>query len=279
MATQKIVAGSAKNSSISWLFIAPALLLAAHAMAGIALYAFGWRAGNLPISPTGLNIYMAVITVLGITFLIGASRGKQTWPLMRILLLLSVPTFISLVLSAVLWMTPWLGNAPYAPWGVGDGETVTFLNLIFVFLWIGIATLYGSHRYLLAGGIVQSAVYVTTQQMPFWSFLPVALIGLLVFGRLLVAARKTVAPDFQPSLWVAVLLLTAVGSFTFYIAWSQFPENGMVLGWTETLTSPPLQVPANAWNWMRPAASLLLILALAAVPVSSFVHWYTSRGK
>lgn len=108
---------------------------------------------------------------------------------------------------------------------------------------------------------------------------PVHLIGLLILGGLLVSARKRVAPDFQPSLWVAVLLLTAVGSFTFYIAWSQFPENGMVLGWTETLTQPARQVPANAWNWTRPAAQALLYLAVAAVPLSGMAQWLTARKK
>jgi hypothetical protein len=211
--------------------------------------------------------------------LIGASRAKQTWSLTRILLLLSIPAFISLVLNAILWMTPWLGNAPYAPWDPGDGDTVAFLNLIFAFLWIGVAILYGLHKYLLTGGIAQIAVYIMTQQLPFWSLLPVALIGLLVFGGGLVSARKRVAPEFQPSLWVAVLMLTAVGSFTFFIAWSQLPENGMVLGWTETLTQPARQVPDNAWNWTRPATQALLYLAVAAVPLSGMAQWLTARKK
>lgn len=279
MVTQKTVTGSKKINSIPWLFIAPAMLWSVHAIAVVALFGFGWRVGNLPISPTGLDLYLAATSIFGLIFLIGASRAKRTWSLTRVLLLLSIPAFISLVLNAILWMTPWLGNAPYAPWDPGDGDTVAFLNLIFAFLWIGVAILYGLHRYLLTGGIAQIAVYIMTQQLPFWSLLPVALIGLLVFGGGLVSARKRVAPEFQPSLWVAVLMLTAVGSFTFFIAWSQLPENGMVLGWTETLTQPARQVPDNAWNWTRPAAQALLYLAVAAVPLSGMAQWLTARKK
>lgn len=289
MTTQKIVTSSAKNNSIPWLFIAPALLLAAHVMAGIALFTFGRRVGNLPINPVGLAAYLTTTISLGIAFLIGANRARRERSFLR-MLLLSLPAFASLALHATLWLTGWLGNAPYAPWKVGgDSGSVIYLNLIFIFSWIVIATMYGSYRYLLTGGTIQIAVYFAAYALPHFSRfpeasplgvhpeVPIQLVGLLVLGGFLLTGRKWAFPDFQPSLWVALLLLTAVGSFTFYIAWSQFPENGMVLGWTETLTSPPRQVPANAWNWTRPATSLLLILAAAAVPVSGFAHWYASR--
>lgn len=280
-----------KNDSNRWLFIAPTLLLLTHAMAGIALFIFGRRVGDLPINRVGLNVYLIVTVILGSIYLMEASRLKREKPLMRTLLLVSVPAFISLALSAALWLTRWLGSASYAPWGVGDDDVVIFLSLIFLFSWIVIALLYGSYKYLLTGGIMQIVVYFVAHALPHLSRfpeasplgvqpgVPVHLIGLLILGGLLVSARKRVAPDFQPSLWVAVLLLTAVGSFTFYIAWSQFPENGMVLGWTETLTQPARQVPANAWNWTRPAAQALLYLAVAAVPLSGMAQWLTARKK
>lgn len=262
-----------KDTSIAWLFIAPALLLLAHVMTGIALLFFGWRVGDLPLNPLGLGVYLTTTVTLGILFLVGAKRAKPEWPLTSLLLLISVPTFISLALSAALWLTGWLGNAPYAPWKPGDTDIVIFLSLLFLFSWIVIAILYGSYGYLLVGGMMQIAVYFAAHALPHWSRypeasplgvqpgFPIQLIGWLVLGGFLVALRKRVVPDFQPTLWVAVVVLTAVGSFTLFIALNQFPENGMVLGWTGTPTTTPHQVPNHAWNWTRPVAQSLTLLA------------------
>ncbi|MCZ7668022.1 MAG: hypothetical protein M5U34_12930 [Chloroflexi bacterium] len=93
------------------------------------------------------------------------------------------------------------------------------------------------------------------------------------------ALRKRVVPDFQPTLWVAVVVLTAVGSFTLFIALNQFPENGMVLGWTGTPTTTPHQVPNHAWNWTRPVAQSLTLLAVFAVPAAYTMHWLTRKQK
>lgn len=280
-----------KDNSIPWLFIAPTLLMAAHAMSGIALLVFWWRVGDLPINPVGLSIYLVTIATLGTIFLIGISWGKRGRSLKHMLLLLSLPAFTSLALSAALWLTRWLSNAPYAPWNVGDDDVVIYLSLFFVFSWIVLATLYGSYTYLLTGGIIQIAIYFAAHAFPHWarfpeasplgvqSGFPILLIGLLVLGGFLVTLRKQVAPDFQPSLWVAVILLTAIGSWTLYIALSQFPESGMVLGWTETLTSPPRQVPTDAWNWTRSAAQSLILLAIVALPATGVVHWITAKEK
>lgn len=260
-----------------WLFIAPAILLAAHGMAGVALLGFGWRVGDLPISQIGLRVYVATTAVLALIFLWGAGIAQKQWPIARLLLLLSLPAFTSLSLCAALSSTPTFGHAPYAPWGVGDGEIVVFYNVVFVCLWIAIAILYGSSRYMWAGGLIQLAVYILTRPFPFYTFPLYGIISLLLFGALLVAMRQQIAPDWQPSLWVAVLLTTAVAAFTFYTIWHQFPENGAVLGWTETLTTPARQVPLNAWNWTRPAANLLLTLAVTAVPLSAIAHWFTTK--
>jgi hypothetical protein len=202
VATQKIVAGSAKNNFIPWLFITPALLLAAHVMAGIALFTFGQRVGNLPINPVGLAVYLTTTISLGIAFLIGTNRARRGLSFLR-MLLLSLPAFASLALHATFWLTGWLGNGPYAPWKVGgDSGTVIYLNLIFVFSWIVIATIYGSYKYLLTGGIIQIAVYFAAYALPHLSRfpeasplgvqpeVPIQFVGLLVLGGFLVAGRK-----------------------------------------------------------------------------------------
>lgn len=280
-----------KDTSIAWLFIASALLWVAHVMTDIALLFFGWRVGDLPLNPVGLAVYLTTTVTLGIIFLVGAKRAKPEWPLTSLLLLLSIPTFISLALSAALWLTGWLGNAPYVSWKQGDTDTVIFLSLLFLFSWIAISILYGSYGYLLVGGMMQIAVYFAAHALPHWSRFPqvsllgvqpgfsIQLIGWLVLGGFFVALRKRVAPDFESTLWVAVVVLTAVGSFTLFIALSQFPESGMVLGWTGTPTTPPRQIPSHAWNWTRPVAQSLTLLAVFAVPAAYMMHSLTRKQK
>lgn len=276
---------------IPWLFLAPAILLVAHVMAGLALLVFRWRVGDYPLNSAGLGIYLVTIIMSIIIFSVGLRYTKSYTSLTRVLMLLSLPAFTSLIFNAALWLTQWLGNAPYAPWKPGDDDFVIFFSLFFAALWILIAVLYGSYGYLLTGATIQLLIYFAAHALPHWMRFPEAspmgiqrgfpilLAGLFVLGGLLVASRNRLAGNRQLSLWLAVLLLTAAGSWTLFLVLSSFPVNGMVLGWTSSFNTPALRVPLYAWNWTRSAAQTLALLAAAAVPVSGAACWFMSKVK
>ncbi|KAA3663495.1 MAG: hypothetical protein DWQ04_10510 [Chloroflexi bacterium] len=76
----------------------------------------------------------------------------------------------------------------------------------------------------------------------------------------------------QAPLWLLNLLLTAAGGWTLYAAFSTFPTNNVVLGWTATVDLLPIQVPAHAWTWTRPTALFLAILAGTAVLLTTTIN-------
>ena len=145
-----------KGYPIPWIYFGTMLLLLAHVTAVLSLLLFGSRAGDYPIHPIGLGVYLtaAVLAVIGLA--IGLARFPAPTRLTTKLLLFSLPVFVSLTFRAALWMTPWLGGAPYAPWDTGDGDILFFFNLFFAGLWSVVAVLYGSYAYLFtaAGGWV-----------------------------------------------------------------------------------------------------------------------------
>jgi hypothetical protein len=276
---------------VPWLFLAPIILLAAHVMAGLALLIFGRHVREYPLNPVGLGFYLIAIIISVILFAVGLKHVKSDRATPKhVLMLLSLPALAGLIFSAALWLTPWLGNAPYAPWKAGDDDIVVFLSLFFTMLWTVIAILYGSYAYLLTGGTIQLLVYFGAHALPHWlrfpeanpmgvqPGFPILLSGLFILGGLLITLRNRLADGRQPSLWIAALLLTTAGSWTFYLTLNSFPVNDMILGWTASVSNPARQVPPQAWNWTRSAAQSLALLAAAAVPVTGVASWFMSKA-
>ena len=261
------------------------LLLLAHVMSALSLLFFGFRTGGYPVHPVGVGMYLTAVTLTTFTYAIWAPPGKKRRNLTAVLLLLSLPAFLSLVLQAGLWLTPWLGGALYAPWDPGDKDRVIFFSLLFTVLWSLVAVFYGSYRYLLIAGLAQFFLYFACHALPHWLRYPAAsifgiqpdfpliLVGIFSLAAVAIKLRNRLVGTRLLSLWPAVLLVTAVGGWVLFVTIAQFPGNGAELGWTATLTTPAVQVPANAWNWLRPAGGYLAIVAMTAVPLILIVQW------
>ncbi len=280
-----------KACSVFWQLIPSLILLLAHVMAAVSILLFGSRAGGYPVHPIGLTVYLAVVLLVVIGLGFGLARASAPLNLTTMLILLSLPAFASLVFRAALWMTPWLGGAPYAPWDPGDADLVFFFCLFFTLLWSVISLLYGSYAYLLAGATGQVIVYFVGHALPQWFRYPEAspfgvqpgiLLLLLVFfgvAAVAISLRNQLFGRQRPSLWPAVVLLTVAGGWVLYQTIGWLPHNGMELGWTATADTPARQVPAQAWDWTRSAAQTLVLLAVTAVPVAGVANWLTSRRK
>lgn len=280
-----------RNYSVLWQLISPSILLLAHVMTGVALLRFGLRAGGYPVHSVGLTVYLAIVLLMVVGLGFGLARALASLNLTTVLILFSLPAFASLVFRAALWVTPILGGAPYAPWDPGDVDLVIFYSLFFTLLWSVVGLLYGSYAYLFAGGAGQIVVYFVGHALPHWFRFPEAnplgvrpgiLLVLFVFFGMAAAAislRNQLFGQKRPSLWPAVLLLTIAGGWVLYQTIGWLPHNGMELGWTATIANAPRQVSAQAWDWTRPAAQTLVLVAIAAVPVAGIANWLTSRTK
>lgn len=272
-----LIPRSSASRQATWLYPGTALALAAHGLTAAALHRFNAVAGGYPVLPAGAAVYTAVVVgALALLFAAGR-RPSRSLHDDSTLLLLSLPAAVTVVLQSTLWVVPWLGDAPFAPFDLGDDDTVMTLCLLFAGLWIAVALLYGSYRYLAAGALFQLAAYATHALSHWYRFpqanplgvqpdFPFMLLALFAVGALLVRARRQLFEEHCPPLWVAALLLTGMAMFVLVETLGAFPGNGMALGWR----TPVHFVPLAAWDWSYTGAIAVARLAVIAVVISGF---------
>lgn len=148
--------------------IFPTLLTFAHLASAMALLTFGGRTGGYPVHIIGLAIYLAAVglslVVLGIQFF----RHHLTTSNFANLVWVSMPAWVSLVLLAMLWLTPWLGGAPYALYDSADPDGVAAFSLLFGSTFVAVSVLYGSSKYGLSACALQLLTYFGAYALPHW---------------------------------------------------------------------------------------------------------------
>jgi hypothetical protein len=206
-----------------------------------------------------------------------ARRAEPARPDLTALLLISTPALVSLVFRAGLWMTPWLGGAPYAPYDPGDADSVMFYSLSFAALFSVVSILYGSFSYLVVACAVQIALYFSTHALPHrllypsadllgvWPSTFAALIGIYGVGAILLLLRVTLFGQRKPGLWMATTLTVLAGGWVLYGTLTWLPGNGAYLGYIAADT----YVPAQGWDWTRPVAQYMAMIAMVAAGLSS----------
>lgn len=271
--------------------IAPAFLLTlAHTAAVLALLSFVGRVQDYPMHPVGIAFYTATcaLTVTGVligTFCIQRGKtGMTEW------MLFSLPAWASLVLCAGMWSTPLLGGATYAPYDPGDLDLVWLFNLVFATLFSLVALFYSSWRYLGAFFALHIALYLAMDLVPtliryppdrFGSWIQQASISpasispalglsaIYGLGALLIALRRSVKPHWPtPGLWASTTLTGFISAAMLHWLIRWFPRNGDQLGYIGLNTI----VPDNAWNWLRPAAEALALVAASTAILSGVLH-------
>jgi hypothetical protein len=142
-----------------------------------------------------------------------------------------------------LWSTNLFGGAVYAPYDPGESDLVQLGNLVFAFLFVIVALLYPSRRYLGVFFALHMCVYLATYLVPILVNFPpdslwfqiLALLyvlsgnGLVVVygaGVLLIALRDRFMPRWgRPGLWVPATLTGFVGAGVLYWVINWFPRN------------------------------------------------------
>jgi len=249
-----------------------------HLMTVTAILSFRARTGGYPLHTAGLILY-GVATVLAVVGLaVQMCRIKSAHPETVALLLISAPALVSLVFRAGLWMTPFLGGAPYAPYDPGDSDIVLTFNLLFATLFSIVAIVYGSFVYLTAACVVQIALYFGTHALPHRMLYPYAhilgirpstfvlFVGVYVTGTVLLLMRIGLLEQRRkPGLWMAATLTGLVGAWVLCETLVSLPGNGAYLGYIATSAF----VPEQAWDWTRPAAQGMAIMTMVAAALSS----------
>ncbi|MBI3242856.1 MAG: hypothetical protein HYZ49_11235 [Chloroflexi bacterium] len=242
----------------------------AHVAAGLALLNFGARASGYPIHPLGLMIYFAVVALSLPVLVIQFRYTPSSQSAFVSLLLASVPALASLVLRATLWMTPWLGGAPYAPYDPGDPDIVMFYSLFFALAFSAIAIVYGSVGYLLVAWAAQTALYFGTHAFPQWAgysdanilgvrpSIFIGIVGIYAFSAALLFLRNWLFRQGKPNLWIASATVNLAGAWVFHDTLKWLPNNGAHLGYISNTTF----VPEYAWDWSRPIAQSLALIAI-----------------
>jgi len=261
------------------------LLAAAHLMTVIAMLSFGARAGGYPLHQVGLIIYgvATALVVAGLAVLM--SRIKFTSPETVALLLITAPALLSLVFRAGLWMTPFLGGAPYAPYDPGDSDIVLIFNLLFATLFSIVAIVHGSFIYLAVVCVVQIVLYLGAHAFPHRMLFPdahilgvrpstfISFVGVYAVGMVLLVMRiGLVGRHRKPGLWIAATLTGFAGAWALYKTLTWIPGNGAYLGYIDA----SMYVPEQAWDWTRPTAQGLAILAMIAAwihPIAGAAQW------
>lgn len=249
----------------------PALNTSAHLAFVIALIAFGARVGGYPIHPLGLMIYYAVVALSLLALVIQFRYTPSNQSAFASLLLVSPPALASLVLRAALWMTPWLGGAPYAPYDPGDSDIVMFFSLSFALIFSAIAIAYGSVGYLLVACVTQTALYLGTHAFPQWIRYPdanlwgvrpsilIGMVGIYAFSAALLFLRNWLFRSGKPNLWIASTIVNLAGAWVLYDTLEWLPNNGAYLGYISNTTF----VPEQAWDWSRLMAQSLAAITMA----------------
>ena len=273
---------SKNNPSLT--LLPPTLLMVAHLMTVIALVSFGTRTGDYPLHTTGLMIYVVAtaLTMVGLTV---QTRRTEPVRLPTALLLVSAPALVSLVFRAGLWMTPFLGGAPYAPYDPGDSDIVMLFGLFFATLFSVASILYSSVSYLVVACTVQIALYFGTHAFPHRLLYPsadflgvrpstfAALMGIYGVGAILLLLRVTLFGQRKPGLWIATTLTGLAGGWILYETLTWLPGNGAYLGYIAADT----YVPAQAWDWTRPVAQCMVITAIVVAGLSDLLALLQSR--
>lgn len=274
-------------STTAGIFFGSQLLSLAHLLVAIALVRFGYKVGSSAINPLALTGYATVVVASLVALCVQSWWGrKERRTPNNGLLWLSLPLVVIGVFCAALWSTAWLGDAPYAPWEVGDDDTVHFISVVLSLSWIVVAISYGSYSFLFVGACSQIGLYFVGHALPHGSRFPGAsmmgvdptfpewLVLLFLLGALVIAIRRQLLPDSYLPLWVGALFITAVSGWLLVELFNQFPPNGMTLGWTRDV----LQVPADAWNWVRPAVPIVVLAAVIAGPITVLISHRTKES-
>lgn len=266
--------------------IAPVLLLTlAHTAAILALLSFVGRVQDYPIHPVGLVFYSTACALTVVGVLVGTFRIQRGNTGITEWVLFSLPAWASLALYAGMWSTPWFGGATYAPYDPGDLDLVWLFNLVFATLFALVALFYSSWRYLGAFFALHIALYLAMDLVPTLSRYPpdrfgswiqqasispaLGLSAIYGLGALPIALRRSVKPHWPiPGLWASTTLTGFIGAAMLHWLIRWFPRNGDQLGYIGLNTI----VPDNAWNWLRPAAEALALVAAGAAILSGAVH-------
>lgn len=270
----------------SLMLLPPGLLAAAHLMTFIAIFSFETRTGGYPLHPAGLILYgvVTVLTVIGLA--VQACRAKSVSPDTASLLLISAPALVSLVFRAGLWMTPFLGGAPYAPYDPGDSDIVLIFNLLFATLFSIVAVVYGSFIYLAVTCAVETALYLGTHAVPHRVLYPgahilgvrpstfISFFGIYAVGTVLLLMRIGLSKrQGKHGLWLAATLTGLAGAWVLYGTLVWLPRNGAYLGYVDA----SVYVPDGAWDWTRLTAQGMAVMAMAAAvlngPLACVAGW------
>ncbi len=266
--------------------VAPALLLTlAHTVAVLALLSFVGRVQDYPIHPVGIAFYTATcaLTITGI--LIGTFRIQRGKTGVTEWVLFSLPAWASLTLYAGMWSTPWFGGAKYAAYDLGELDLIWFFNLIFAIFFAIPAILYSSQLVLGIFSVLHIGLYLATHLVPMLIYYPLHLlwdllmeiarspaIGLIVIygvSALLIALRQRFKPQWpRPGVWAVTTLTGFMGAWRLYRLMRWFPRNGDQLAYVTWDTF----VPGNAWNWLRPAAETLALVAAGIALLVGLVY-------
>jgi len=191
------------------------------------------------------------------------------------LLVLVGPAYASLVLQATLWVTPWLGGAPYAPYDPGDAGIVMFMNALFALAFSISALVLGSFRYLMINGAIQLLIYFCAHALPHYFRYPAAdilglrpsvvvlIVGIYALSAVVFTWRRKMAFSYYPSLWFGIGIVIVVGAGILWSTLNGLPANGAYLGYINSATT----VPLNAWDWSRAIAQVTAALTI----VTAFV--------
>ncbi len=259
----------------------PALLLTAQTAIIFAILSFGVRTGGHPIPPVGLGLSATSILISAayLAYIYFLSPGFK--PLQELTALFS-PAVVSLMLAAALWMTPWMGGAPYAPFKPGAADTVLFWNLLFLLLGGVIGVAYHSWKFLLLCLLFQLSLYVNSYSLLHWSLYPYlniveAILGIRPMTFLMIVGGYTLAIlvlpwrkrhiKFRPNWAFAAITTNLTGGWMAYALLAALPQNGEYLGWQ----SVPLTVPEGAWNWSFTAAQMLIFVAMIAPALGTLI--------
>jgi len=263
------------------ILIFPALLLMAQAAIVLAILSFGGRTGGYTIPPVGLGLATAsvLISAAYLAYIYFLSPGFK--PLQELTALFA-PAVVSLMLAAALWMTPWMGGAPYAPFKPGAADTVLFWNLLFLLLGSIIGVAYHSRKFIILCLAFQLSLYVSSYSLLHWSLYPYlniveAVLGIRPMTFLMIVGGYTLAIlvlpwrkrhiGFRPSWKFATISTNLMGGWIAYVMLASFPQNGEYLGWQ----SVPLTVPEGAWNWSFTAVQTLIIIAMIAPLIGTLI--------
>ncbi len=277
----------------NYFLIFSALLLAAHGVILLAIVSFNSRADGFPAHPTALGVYgLTLLTTIIYWLSTAVFPEKVKWPRSvddKYLLAVVIPVFVSLMLVAAMWMTPWLGGARFAPYDPGDADVVSFFNLVVLCVVCVLGINYRSRLLLIVGWAFQVSVYVVTHSILHWIRYPDAgfLTGILgirpstflfILGGYFLAItilHKQKRRMRMPLDWQFATIVTNLFAgwmaFTILLQW---PQNGTLLGWHSEVT----KVPVYAWNWLYPFAQTLIIMAML-LPIFVSIAIYLKRRE